>query len=87
MEKEEGLGVESLHLEGKHGQSVTMELEAGGGSVSAGAGLSEGHRSYLLNRHGTLHLDPLPSDDPNEPYNWPRWKVGVQVSSTPWRLC
>lgn len=38
------------------------------------AGLSEEHRDYLIQRHGTLDLEPLPSADPADPYNWPRWK-------------
>lgn len=39
------------------------------------AQLSTSHRDYLLQRHGTLHLDPVPSMDPADPYNWPTWKV------------
>lgn len=38
------------------------------------ADLSPEHREYLLQRHGTLALDPIPSADPAEPYNWPIWK-------------
>lgn len=41
----------------------------------AAAALSQEHRDYLLQRHGTLDLDPMPSDDPADPYNWPTWKV------------
>jgi len=37
--------------------------------------LSEEHRAYLLSRHGTHELDPLPSMDPADPLNWPNWKV------------
>jgi hypothetical protein len=37
--------------------------------------LSPEHREYLLQRHGTLDLEPLPSSDPADPYNWPAWKV------------
>lgn len=37
--------------------------------------LSEPHRAYLLQRHGTLDLEPLPSMDPADPYNWALWKV------------
>lgn len=33
------------------------------------------HREYLLQRHGTVDLIPLPSIDPNDPLNWPSWKV------------
>lgn len=38
--------------------------------------LSKSHRDYLMERHGTLELDPIPSLDPADPYNWPSWKVG-----------
>ena len=38
------------------------------------SGLSQEHRDYLLKRHGTLELDPIPSGDPADPYNWPFWK-------------
>lgn len=37
--------------------------------------LSEPHREYLLQRHGTLELDPIPSPSGADPYNWPTWKV------------
>ena len=37
--------------------------------------LTREHRDYLLKRHGTLELDPVPSADPADPYNWPAWKV------------
>jgi hypothetical protein len=37
--------------------------------------LSPEHRAYLLERHGTVDLDPLPSMDPADPHNWPSWKV------------
>ncbi|RHZ46621.1 putative MFS multidrug transporter [Aspergillus thermomutatus] len=40
----------------------------------AASQLSEPHRAYLLQRHGTLDLDPIPSMDPADPYNWPLWK-------------
>lgn len=39
------------------------------------ARISEQHRDYLLQRHGTLDLDPVPSMDPADPFNWPTWKV------------
>ncbi|KAJ7624471.1 major facilitator superfamily domain-containing protein [Roridomyces roridus] len=32
--------------------------------------LSDEHRQYLLQRHGTVELDPMPSMDPEDPYNW-----------------
>lgn len=37
--------------------------------------LAPRHREYLLQRHGTLELDPVPAMDDADPYNWPSWKV------------
>ena len=37
--------------------------------------LSQEHREYLLARHGTLELDPVPTMSDADPYNWPSWKV------------
>lgn len=42
---------------------------------NATAHLSNEHRQYLLNRHGTLDLDPIPDNGDADPYNWPNWKV------------
>lgn len=42
---------------------------------SLAAGLPKAHRDYLLERHGTLELDPIPGMGPADPYNWPEWKV------------
>lgn len=33
-------------------------------SSGAAAGITQEHRDYLIQRHGTLDLDPIPSDDP-----------------------
>lgn len=38
--------------------------------------MTASHKEYLIARHGTLELDPMPSQDPADPLNWPRWKVG-----------
>lgn len=43
-------------------------------TTGAAAELSQEHRDYLIKRHGTLDLDPIPSDDPADPYNWPESK-------------
>lgn len=37
--------------------------------------LAPRHREYLIQRHGTLELDPVPAMDDADPYNWPLWKV------------
>ena len=50
-------------------------------NTGAAAGISQEHRDYLLARHGTLELDPLPSADPADPYNWPQWKK-VRIDHT-----
>ncbi|KAF7197026.1 Efflux pump vrtL [Pseudocercospora fuligena] len=43
-------------------------------SIGAAATLPQEHLDYLIKRHGTLDLDPIPSSDPADPYNWPSWK-------------
>jgi hypothetical protein len=37
------------------------------------------HEQYILERHGTLNLDPLPSASPDDPLNWPNWKKNIQI--------
>ena len=39
--------------------------------------LTPEHREYLLSRHKTLDLIPLPTMDPADPLNWPSWKVRI----------
>lgn len=39
--------------------------------------LSEDHKAYLLQRHGTLELDPLPGYGDADPYNWTTSKVSL----------
>ncbi|KAF4625227.1 hypothetical protein G7Y89_g12942 [Cudoniella acicularis] len=41
--------------------------------------LSSEHREYLIARHGTIDLDPLPSMDPADPLNWPTWKKNTNL--------
>jgi predicted MFS family arabinose efflux permease len=49
--------------------------------------LSEPHRNYLLQRHGTVMLDPLPSADPADPYNWPAWKKNINLVLVAFHAC
>lgn len=54
-------------------------------SELAASHLSQAHREFLLQRHGTLELDPLPSASHADPYNWPSWKVkspGVNIRAS-----
>lgn len=37
------------------------------------------HEAYLLQRHGTIDLVPLPSANPEDPLNWPDWKKNTQI--------
>ena len=37
------------------------------------------HREYLLARHGTLDLEPIPDMSDADPYNWPHWKKVVNL--------
>lgn len=45
----------------------------------AAASLSVSHKEYLIERHGTLNLDPIPSPSNADPYNWPLWKVSTPL--------
>ncbi|KAJ5703188.1 hypothetical protein N7488_010736 [Penicillium malachiteum] len=49
--------------------------------------LSEAHKSYLIERHGTFDLDPIPSTDPADPYNWPTWKKVTNLSLVAFHAC
>lgn len=53
---------------------VDMGHRATNISIGEAAYLPQEHRDYLISRHGTLDLDPIPSADPADPYNWPEWK-------------
>lgn len=44
-------------------------------AVLDGSRLPKNHRDYLIKRHGTLELDPMPGTGPSDPLNWPEWKV------------
>ncbi|KAF2721830.1 MFS general substrate transporter [Polychaeton citri CBS 116435] len=51
------------------------------------ADLTQEHREYLLKRHGTLDLDPMPSADPADPYNWPLWKKLSNLTLVAFHSC
>lgn len=42
--------------------------------------LSPAHREYLIARHGTDQLDPIPYPDDADPYNWPTWKKTTNLA-------
>ncbi|KAJ9194007.1 hypothetical protein DTO164E3_7595 [Paecilomyces variotii] len=41
--------------------------------------LSPAHKEFLLQRHGSLDLDPVPSFSGADPYNWPTWKKNINL--------
>ncbi|KAJ5765422.1 hypothetical protein N7520_004981 [Penicillium odoratum] len=54
---------------------------------TAASRLSKSHRDYLMERHGTLELDPLPTMDPADPYNWPEWKKMANLLLVAFHAC
>lgn len=63
----EEIGNDKAYAENvERGQVATTDIESS---------LSERHREYLLQRHGTLDLNPIPSSSDTDPYNWPTRKV------------
>ncbi|KAJ5289325.1 uncharacterized protein N7443_009578 [Penicillium atrosanguineum] len=71
----------SLHVEGS--SATPSAVEAGKHEAfyveDRVANLSEEHRQYLLARHGTLDLDPIPDMNDADPYNWPTWRKSVNL--------
>ncbi|OJI96602.1 hypothetical protein ASPVEDRAFT_23606 [Aspergillus versicolor CBS 583.65] len=66
-------------------QSSCVE-EAGINTIETSS-LSEQHQAYLLQRHGTIDLDPIPSMDPADPYNWPQWKKIFNLALVAFHAC
>ncbi|KAL4798014.1 major facilitator superfamily domain-containing protein [Aspergillus venezuelensis] len=62
-------------------------VEEAGTYTPPEAALSEQHQAYLLERHGTLDLDPIPSMDPADPYNWPSWKKSTNLALVAFHAC
>ncbi|CAI7667024.1 major facilitator superfamily domain-containing protein [Penicillium manginii] len=54
---------------------------------SMAARLPKAHRDYLLQRHGTLELDPIPGMGPADPYNWPEWKKMTNLILVAFHAC
>ncbi|KAJ5344679.1 hypothetical protein N7452_002683 [Penicillium brevicompactum] len=72
---------------GKYDSDYLEEKDAGIEVSSPGAFLSEPHKSYLIQRHGTLDLDPIPSMDPADPYNWASWKKTANLALVAFHAC
>lgn len=77
MKKQEDQHIEGI---GSETQSKNHDPENYVSSASASSGdqtihLSTEHREYLIQRHGTADLDPIPDMSDADPYNWPTWKA------------
>ncbi|KAG5419023.1 hypothetical protein I9W82_003742 [Candida metapsilosis] len=62
---------ESIDIE----KGVTEHQE----NVEKTSELDPDHHEYLIQRHGTVDLDPLPSADPADPLNWPDWQKNYEI--------
>lgn len=73
-----GLPINSSNRPGKpsaeHSEDIKEERGAYVHPETVDA-LSTEHREYLLQRHGTLVLDPIPAMGDADPYNWTSRKV------------
>ncbi|KAH5023930.1 hypothetical protein HBI75_152330 [Parastagonospora nodorum] len=49
--------------------------------------LSEEHRQYLIQRHGTLDIDPFPTMSDADPYNWPTHKKVLNLAFVAFHAC
>ncbi|CUM49414.1 uncharacterized protein AC631_05751 [Debaryomyces fabryi] len=41
--------------------------------------LTSEHHDFLMKRHGSIQLVPLPSSDPADPLNWSSWKKNYEI--------
>lgn len=60
-------------------QQQQQQFDPSWDEAYAATGLSPTARTYLLQRHGTLDLDPMPSASDADPYNWPQGKKVVML--------
>ncbi|KAL9053765.1 MAG: hypothetical protein Q9162_004563 [Coniocarpon cinnabarinum] len=81
---------ESEHLERSSLEQMSLEAQETKATYidkDEVANLSADHRQYLLDRHGTLNLDPLPAFGDADPYNWPQWKKVINLILVSWHAC
>lgn len=68
-------------------ESIASDIEKGGitshhenlDPVALTEELDPEHHKYLILRHGSVQLDPLPSADPEDPLNWPDWQKNYEI--------
>ncbi|OKL58282.1 hypothetical protein UA08_06752 [Talaromyces atroroseus] len=71
----------------KQEPGLVEKAEVVHGSQEQEPELTPQHREYLLERHGTIDLDPLPSMDPADPHNWPSWKKSANLVLVAFHAC
>ena len=62
-----------------HVTHVDVESESYSEDSSSEPKISQEHKDYLIARHGTFNLLPLPSMDDDDPLNWPNWDKNLQL--------
>ncbi|PGH20374.1 hypothetical protein AJ80_03642 [Polytolypa hystricis UAMH7299] len=72
---------------GESAESTDVEHSASDIGAGEVEGLSAEHREYLLGRHGTVELDPIPKLGAADPYNWPTWKKHANLALVAIHAC
>lgn len=68
------------------GQHLETGLASSGDGSGLDAGLTPEHRHYLVEKHGTAELDPVPCLDDADPLNWPKHRARFPFSFCPEEL-
>lgn len=74
-------GLEKVDLEAVEElrSAQTRATEIGNDEVAT---LSQAHKDYLVKKHGSLDIDPVPAFGDADPYNWPNWKARTHLCSS-----
>ncbi|TVY27140.1 putative efflux pump [Lachnellula hyalina] len=79
MESKPTQQAEATHDNGVAEKAHAAAIDSSHLENGIGGDLSSQHREYLMTRHGTIDLNPLPSMDPADPLNWPTWKKHLNL--------
>lgn len=79
---------ETESTKGEYAETSTLDAGPTHGTYFNNTeGLSNEHRQYLLDHHGTLDLDPIPDMGDADPYNWPQWKKVTNLTLVAIHAC
>lgn len=67
--------------------NIEYGLDPSWDEAYAATGLSPVARTYLISRHGTLDLDPMPTASDADPYNWRQSKKVVMLLLVAFHSC